>query len=142
MPLVNIRAVQVSAVGPGPPMAGPNRPWRNRYPPAVDRGGRSTDIRNIMTLTLGDNPQNRRSIWLLCAMPRVPLIAAAGRRPVADAAHQQPFGLVPPNGSVVMVALEDVVETWLAPCATDVPLTDAGEAAHENEPRLCQPAHG
>lgn len=34
VPLVNIRAVQVSAVGSGPPSAGSNRPWRKPATPA------------------------------------------------------------------------------------------------------------
>lgn len=61
VPLVNIRAVQVSAVGSGPTIGGVEQALAqtgySRFP-VVDRGGRFIGYLHIKdVLTLGDNPQ-------------------------------------------------------------------------------------
>ncbi|CFA88854.1 Conserved membrane protein of uncharacterised function [Mycobacterium tuberculosis] len=116
VPLVNIRAVQVSAVGSGPTIGGVEQALAqtgySRFP-VVDRGGRFIGYLHIKdVLTLGDNPQTVIDLAVVRPLPRVPQSL-----PLADALSRMRrinshLALVTAdNGSVVgMVALEDVVE--------------------------------
>lgn len=116
VPLVNIRAVQVSAVGSGPTIGGVEQALAqtgySRFP-VVDRGGRFIGYLHIKdVLTLGDNPQTVIDLAVVRQLPRVPQSL-----PLADALSRMRrinshLALVTAdNGSVVgMVALEDVVE--------------------------------
>lgn len=76
MPLVNIRAVQVSAVGSGPTIGGVEQALAqtgySRFP-VVDRGGRFIGYLHIKdVLTLGDNPQTVIDLAVVRPLPRVP----------------------------------------------------------------------
>ncbi|CKO81335.1 Conserved membrane protein of uncharacterised function [Mycobacterium tuberculosis] len=116
VPLVNIRAVQVSAVGSGPTIGGVEQALAqtgySRFP-VVDRGGRFIGYLHIKdVLPLGDNPQTVIDLAVVRPLPRVPQSL-----PLADALSRMRrinshLALVTAdNGSVVgMVALEDVVE--------------------------------
>lgn len=116
VPLVNIRAVQVSAVGSAPTIGGVEQALAqtgySRFP-VVDRGGRFIGYLHIKdVLTLGDNPQTVIDLAVVRPLPRVPQSL-----PLADALSRMRrinshLALVTAdNGSVVgMVALEDVVE--------------------------------
>lgn len=116
VPLVNIRAVQVSAVGSGPTIGGVEQALAqtgySRFP-VVDRGGRFIGYLHIKdVLTLGDNPQTVIDLAVVRPLPRVPQSL-----PLADALSRMRrinshLALVTAdNGSVMgMVALEDVVE--------------------------------
>lgn len=76
VPLVNIRAVQVSAVGSGPTIGGVEQALAqtgySRFP-VVDRGGRFIGYLHIKdVLTLGDNPQTVIDLAVVRPLPRVP----------------------------------------------------------------------
>ncbi|OSC39801.1 hemolysin family protein [Mycobacterium decipiens] len=116
VPLVNIRAVPVSAAGSGPTIGAVEQALvqtgYSRFP-VVDRGGRFVGYLHIKdVLTLGEDPETVIDLTLVRPLPQLP-----GSLPLADALSRMRrtnshLALVTgDDGSVVaMVALEDLVE--------------------------------